>query len=264
LRWQGHTRQLLHVARFEMASLAAAAVARRTALAAVAQMTSVADHSTNLRVVAGLAAEAKARGAVMLFLPENFAFFGDEKVSGVDVAEPLNGPVIQRYCDLARTHSMWLSGAGFQEVVPEAAVRCAVPAGTAVIAAAGDGPQPQGQAAGADGAGPSSRAGTTTAQPAAAARRMIHNTHVVIDASGKLIAAYRKVHLFDVNVPGAVLKESAYVVPGDELMVVDTPLGRLGLSTCYDVRFPQVYSALDKGAWPAGDPTAGRGASSNY
>jgi len=69
------------------------------------------------------------------------------------------------------------------------------------------------------------------------------NTHIVLSAQGALLAAYRKVHLFDA--PWLGLAESARTARGETLVAVDTPLGfRLGLSTCYDVRFPALYAAL--------------------
>jgi len=75
--------------------------------------------------------------------------------------------------------------------------------------------------------------------------RRIHNTSVLIGPDGGLLAAYRKMHLFDINVRGkAVLEESRTVAPGDRPVVVDTPLGRLGLTICYDLRFPELYRRL--------------------
>ena len=76
------------------------------------------------------------------------------------------------------------------------------------------------------------------------------NTSVLFAPDGAVLATYRKIHLFDVDVPGGVtFMESATVVPGDEAVVVETPLARLGLSICYDVRFPELYRRLvDLGA----------------
>lgn len=76
-----------------------------------------------------------------------------------------------------------------------------------------------------------------------------HNTSLLFDAAGALVARYRKLHLFDVDVPGARFLESADVAPGDEVVAVDSPVGRLGLSICYDLRFPELYRELrDRGA----------------
>ena len=73
----------------------------------------------------------------------------------------------------------------------------------------------------------------------------VHNTSILISPQGKLLAVYRKMHLFDVQMRGrAVFEESRVVAPGDEPVVVDTPLGKLGLSVCYDLRFPELYRRL--------------------
>jgi predicted amidohydrolase len=72
----------------------------------------------------------------------------------------------------------------------------------------------------------------------------VHNTSVFVDADGEVRAAYRKIHLFDVAIPdGAEYRESQTVVAGTEPMVVDTEWGGLGLSVCYDLRFPELYRA---------------------
>ena len=72
---------------------------------------------------------------------------------------------------------------------------------------------------------------------AAAAPGRRYNTHVLVSAAGQVAASYRKVHLFDVDIPGRVtLKESNVTLPGDALVAADSPVGRLGLTVCYDVR----------------------------
>jgi predicted amidohydrolase len=77
-----------------------------------------------------------------------------------------------------------------------------------------------------------------------------YNTSVLFGPDGEVLATYRKVHLFDVCVPpDVVFQESATVVPGEAVVVAATPLGQLGLSICYDLRFPELYRALvDRGA----------------
>lgn len=72
----------------------------------------------------------------------------------------------------------------------------------------------------------------------------IKNTHVVISAAGELVASYSKLHLFDA--PYVNLMESTFTTAGDQVVVLDSPVGRLGLSVCYDVRFPELYAALRK------------------
>jgi len=77
----------------------------------------------------------------------------------------------------------------------------------------------------------------------------VFNTSVVLGPAGELLALYRKIHLFDVDLPGAVLRESANVAPGNEVVVAKLAACTLGLSVCYDVRFPELYRALvDRGA----------------
>ena len=69
---------------------------------------------------------------------------------------------------------------------------------------------------------------------------------LVYDADGKRTARYDKIHLFDVDIPGRAesYRESAHVAAGSSPTVVDTPAGRLGLSVCYDVRFPELFRSL--------------------
>lgn len=76
------------------------------------------------------------------------------------------------------------------------------------------------------------------------------NTSVLYGPDGGRLATYRKLHLFDVEIgDGATYQESRYVAPGEALAIADTPAGRLGLSVCYDLRFPELYRALaERGA----------------
>jgi predicted amidohydrolase len=68
------------------------------------------------------------------------------------------------------------------------------------------------------------------------------NTSCVYGPDGERLTTYRKVHLFDVDVPGAAFRESDAVAPGDALVTVELPSGtEVGLSVCYDVRFPELY-----------------------
>lgn len=73
----------------------------------------------------------------------------------------------------------------------------------------------------------------------------VHNTALLLDPAGAIVARYRKVHLFDVALAdGTAHNESRVVAPGGDVVVADTPAGRLGLSICYDVRFPELYRRL--------------------
>ena len=84
------------------------------------------------------------------------------------------------------------------------------------------------------------------------------NRSFVIDAEGAIRARYDKLHLFDVDLPtGESWRESAAYAAGEAAVVVDTPLGALGISICYDLRFPDLYRALsDTGATLFAVPSA--------
>lgn len=72
-----------------------------------------------------------------------------------------------------------------------------------------------------------------------------YNTSVIIDSEGKIIGEYHKLHPFDITMPdGTVNKESDRIRPGDEIVVTDTALGKLGMSICYDIRFPELYRIM--------------------
>ncbi len=74
----------------------------------------------------------------------------------------------------------------------------------------------------------------------------VTNTSLLIDAHGKRVARYDKIHLFDVAIPGRNEQylESRHVTPGHSIVLADTPVGRLGMSVCYDMRFPELYREL--------------------
>jgi deaminated glutathione amidase len=165
-------------------------------VAAVAQMTSTADVERNLATAERLVAEAAARGARFVSLPENFAFLRSEG-EPVPEAQALDGGWVARMAEAARRHALTLLLGSLPEKAP------------------GD--------------------------------TRVYNTSVLLGPDGRTIAAYRKVHLFDIDLPGMEhLKESKAVLPGDAVVVADAPFGRIGLSICYDVRFPELYRRLSR------------------
>ena len=175
-----------------------AAMATDVPRIAVGQMCASSDVEKNFEVVADLCARAKDRGCAMLFLPECFAFIGVKGTDALAVMEPLDGPLLGRYRELAAKHRLWLSLGGFPETGPDR----------------GD-------------------------------RRF--NAHVIVDASGEIRASYRKIHLFDVDmgdVNGPVLMESRTAAAGETLVTCDSPAGKLGLTVCYDLRFPEMFARL--------------------
>jgi predicted amidohydrolase len=96
--------------------------------------------------------------------------------------------------------------------------------------------------------------------------RRVYNTSVLVSPAGAIEAVYRKIHLFDVDLgsAGGAYTESATVAPGKQVVVAETPIGSIGLSVCYDLRFPELYRAMaDRGvSWiavpSAFTPTTGK------
>lgn len=77
-----------------------------------------------------------------------------------------------------------------------------------------------------------------------------YSSSLLFNAQGEQVARYDKIHMFDVLIEenDETYEESATTLAGDEVIVVDTPFGRLGLSVCYDLRFPELYrTMIDKG-----------------
>ncbi len=75
----------------------------------------------------------------------------------------------------------------------------------------------------------------------------VYNTLLVYNHRGERVGRYDKIHLFDVDIEGEeAYRESDVFLPGDRVVVIDTPFGRIGLSICYDLRFPLLYREMVK------------------
>ena len=185
---------------------------------AAVQMTSGEDVEANLERARELVREAATAGALIVGLPENFAYLGSRQDHRLNIAEELPpvdadqhrdlGPILGAMRALALKAGVWLLLGGFPEK-----------------------------------SGSSNR---------------IRNTSVLLNPEGTISAIYRKVHLFDVDVPGGKrFRESETVEAGDDVVVAPTPWGGLGLSICYDLRFPELYRAqVAKGARIVAVPSA--------
>jgi predicted amidohydrolase len=174
-------------------------------LAAV-QMCSTEDISANLTRASELVTEAARAGAQLIGLPENFAYLGSGQDHKQSIAETL--------------------------------------------------PQAPGEAVGGD--GPVLSAMRRLARETGAwlllggfpervpeAPGKLANTSVLLDPEGTIQARYRKMHLFDVEIPGGHrFCESDAVIAGDRPVLAQTPWGGLGLTICYDLRFPELYRDL--------------------
>lgn len=74
--------------------------------------------------------------------------------------------------------------------------------------------------------------------------RKVRNSTLVYDAKGQQVARYDKIHLFGFDLGTEHYHEEDTIESGDEIVVVETPFGKIGLSTCYDLRFPELYRAM--------------------
>jgi deaminated glutathione amidase len=80
---------------------------------------------------------------------------------------------------------------------------------------------------------------------ATAGETRLANRSFLVDSSGRVVARYDKIHMFDIDLPnGESYRESSAYRPGHNTVTAETPWGRLGMSICYDLRFPQLYRAL--------------------
>jgi deaminated glutathione amidase len=185
------------------------------------QMTSSDNVESNLERASDLVREAASAGALLVGLPENFAYLGDDRDHRLSIAErlpslapgesgapPTVGPILSAMRELARGAGTWLLLGGFPERADDGA--------------------------------------------------RIRNSAILLDPAGTVVAIYRKIHLFDVDVPGGKrYRESEAIEPGADAVVATTPWGGLGLSICYDLRFPELYRALAaRGARIAAVPSA--------
>ena len=74
--------------------------------------------------------------------------------------------------------------------------------------------------------------------------KKVYNSCLVYNDHGKQVARYDKIHLFGLSLGTEQFREEATIMPGDRVVVVETPFGRMGLSICYDLRFPELYRAM--------------------
>lgn len=173
---------------------------------AAIQMNSLGEVAPNLARANDLLADAARRGAALAVLPENFALMGARATDKLGVAE------------IDATTS---EGADAATPIQDFLARAAVEYGLWIVAG--------------------------TIPLASNEPDRVYPACCVYNDRGERVARYDKIHLFDVGMPDSAeaYRESATFVPGSPTpQVIDTPFGRLGLSVCYDLRFPELYRAL--------------------
>ncbi|VDK41576.1 unnamed protein product [Taenia asiatica] len=181
-----------------------------TDLFAVVQLASTNEKVKNLDKVVHLVTEAAEKGAKMVFLPESADFIGTSREETLALAEDLNGTFFATISKLAKQLNIWVS------------------------------------------------IGSMHRRPDSQARdQRLFNTHIVLNGEGEVVGSYDKTHLFSIDLnPGSSsnenesrkvsFQESRYMQPGlnPPVVVRGTPVGDLGLAICYDLRFPELASAL--------------------
>jgi deaminated glutathione amidase len=178
---------------------------RSTLRVAAVQTTAGPDRESNLQRAAVLVEEARDDGAELVVLPEYFSVAGDPDVLR-RCAETLDGPTVSWASELARRLKVHLIAGSFPE-----------------------------------------RSGASAQDPSQA---LVHNTSCLVSPTGSIEGVYRKIHLFDVTLAGARTCESATVAPGTDVVVVELDssdtarTASVGLSLCYDLRFPEIFRIM--------------------
>lgn len=231
---------------------------------AVGQLTSTGDRKENLHICEKLAKKAAELGCKMLFLPECFSLIGnsakDTVNGGTSLFSEARSPssswtttskeaeqkrkieedtsIINTCKKIAKENHLWISYGGFPEKIDYD-----------IPLMKEENPEQKERFMGGkelnEGNGKDCNEKISSSSLEELPRK-VYNTHLIINSEGELISYYRKIHLFDVAVPnGPILMESRYTEAGDKLVVVpESPIGVLGLSTCYDLRFPEMYRDL--------------------
>ncbi|MEM7454069.1 MAG: carbon-nitrogen hydrolase family protein [Planctomycetota bacterium] len=187
-------------------------------LAACVQLRCTTEVERNLDTVDRLVRRAANAGATLVATPENTAYLGPQ-FHKVANAEPIDGKILTRLGALANELKIHL-------LIGSVAEQRTIP--------------------------------HSDSNEVHVDEEKCFNTSVLFGPSGNRLAAYRKIHLFDVDVPGGIsVKESDSIVPGSEIVVAEAEPASIGMSICYDLRFGELYRALvEKGAQILSVPSA--------
>jgi len=181
--------------------------------AAAVQMTSTRDVQANLREAGRLVGDAARQGAELVVLPENFSFLGATDADRVAAIERFgDGPAQQFLAETAERLGVWIVG------------------GTIPI-----------RDAGRDAGGRAMQGAIADGGERASSRSLL------VGPDGRVAAHYDKIHLFDVDIPGRAAErysESATTLAGDRVVAASTKIARIGMTVCYDIRFPALFHRL--------------------
>jgi nitrilase len=205
---------------------------------AAVQMVSTPDLARNLEAAGRLIGQAAAAGARLVALPEYFCLLGRSDTDKLAAAEvPGAGPIQQALAALARRHGLWLVGGTLPLVADSPPAAPPLPSASAGSAATAT---PATRATPASEAAPAAEA--TAAAEAPLAR--VLNRCCVFDPEGHPAAHYDKLHLFAFDDGRESYDEGRTLAAGTRPVALGCDGLRVGLSICYDLRFPELYRAL--------------------
>lgn len=193
--------------------------AAKKGIAAIAQLRSTSNKLANLAAVAECARLARQKKASMLFLPECFGFIGESSDQTLENAEDPtaveNNASIQNHDSISSFLKSACTRTPETLLTSTAGSQISILDGLRVIAKESN-MWISGGGMHIGGAPPDETEGS----------QRVYNTHVILDEQGNVKALYRKIHLFDVSIPGKVeLRESKTTAPGTEVVLCDSPLG---------------------------------------
>jgi predicted amidohydrolase len=188
---------------------------------AAIQMVSTPRIEENIATARRLIQESVAQGASMVLLPEYWPIFGMKETDKLSFAEePGSGTIQEFLSDVSRQLGIWLIG-GTVPLIAESITADALPDDENL------------------------EASEENSFPLPKCKR-VYNTMLVFNPVGEMVSRYDKIHLFSLSHGKETYNESRTIAPGRDIRVAELPFGKVGLSVCYDLRFPELYRAMGR------------------